>query len=104
METQFVQCFTMNESKKGALFLKPRFDKKYGIKSLTVITNDNEELELDEDSVLFASEQEGVNGTFWNISLMIKGDVETEEEKPRRTLGKLNTKKIIAKKKVSTKH
>lgn len=75
-ELDFFSCFTMNEVKGGKMVLKPKLNK-YGISGIKIYTNDEEEIILNEETVLWGRKVEGETKdgkeySFWDVSLGIE--------------------------------
>ena len=72
----FFSLFTMNETKTGKKVLTPKLNK-FGVKKILVTTNDGEEIELDENTALWAKKFEGTSKegkeySFYDVSLGIE--------------------------------
>jgi len=76
-ELDFFSVFTLNQTKSGKLMLKPKLNK-FGVAAIKIITNDEMEINLDENSALWAREIEGVNKStgetfsFYDVSLSVE--------------------------------
>lgn len=69
-DTKWFGVFTMNANKKGGYVLNGNFHEKYGVAAITITTHDGEEIELDEDTPIFAKENEEYG--FFSCSLPLE--------------------------------
>lgn len=69
-DTQWFGIFTMNATKKGGYVLNGNFHEKYGVAAIAITTHDGEVIELDEDTPIFAKENEDYG--FFSCSLPIE--------------------------------